>query len=410
MSSPNTREARTGDWRVLIVSGDAEWFARTEEAWKSLQPGWNCQHAGDPRQALKALSVYTFQAVVLDSKMPETVQLLDWIDQLLEDTVRVVRCEAQERSVFLEWQKGGVTAVADNIDAETLAASLKRTARLRVWLADPAMKALVPLLRKLPVVPKLHTQIAKELQSPTASIDAVAELIAQEPVMAAKMLQLVNSAFFGLGHEISQPAEAVMYLGAERVRALVLLASAFTQFGEVHCAGFSPDSVWQHSLQTSALARRIALAEAADVKAAESAFTAGLLHDLGHLMLAGNLASRYANARRVAAPDETAQLEAELKEFGTTHAELGAYLLGTWGLPLPMLEAVAWHHWPDRSEDTGFTALTAVHAANVFARELETGGQPNKAACKLNSVYLERIGLLSRVDAWRELCRDDAAG
>src|SRR6185503_5218675 len=108
--------------------------------------------------------------------------------------------------------------------------SLRNAERLREWMAVPAIKKLLPQIRKLPAEPKLHSQVREELQSPNGSMEVVARLISQDPVMSAKILQMVNSAFFGLAHEVSDTSEAVMMLGTERVRSLVLLAGVFSQF------------------------------------------------------------------------------------------------------------------------------------------------------------------------------------
>jgi HD-like signal output (HDOD) protein len=96
--------------------------------------------------------------------------------------------------------------------------------------------------------------------------------------------------------------------------------------------------------------------------------------------------------------------DAELEVLGTTHAEVGACLLGAWGLPLSMLEAIFWHHHPQRSLDRRFSLLTAVHAANILAQESGSGSGDAKTNCPIDLGYLMRLGLGDRRNLWRKLC------
>ncbi len=222
--------------------------------------------------------------------------------------------------------------------------------------------------------------------------------------MTAKILQVVNSAHFGLGRVITEAYEAVLFLGAERTRSLLLLAGVFTQFEDLHCPGYSGEQIWQHSLQVGNLARTITVAEVKNVKLAEAAFTAGLIHDLGKLILMANVPGMCAAIGRLRTAKQLTLRDAELQVLGTTHAELAAGLLGNWGLVLPVLEAVVWHHCPTRSPDREFTLLTAVHAANVFAHESGSGDGTTAMPERFDHQYLLRIQRGDRRNDWRKAC------
>jgi putative nucleotidyltransferase with HDIG domain len=222
--------------------------------------------------------------------------------------------------------------------------------------------------------------------------------------MAAKFLQVINSAFFGLAYTITDPAEAVMFLGAARTRGLILTAGVFTQFSDIQCPGFSAEQLWQHSLRVASLAQGITLAQTDDPRLSEVAFTAGLVHDIGKLVLAGNLPDMFATARKLQQNKKISEAEAEEAILTTTHAELGACLLATWQLPLQILEAVAWHHCPSRSQDRAFSVLTAVHAASVLAEEAAGGGAGSSLPARFDLMYLLGLGLAGRRNAWRETC------
>ena len=224
----------------------------------------------------------------------------------------------------------------------------------------------------------------------------------KDPLMTAKVLQVINSASFALGRQINDVCEAVMYLGMGRTRALLLMAGTFSQFETTILPGFSPEQIWNHSLQVATLAQIISLEETSDAKLGEAAFTSGLMHDMGKLILAANVPAMCAAVEQLQQRKQLSRREAELQVLGTTHAELAACLLGTWGLPLPVLEAVAWHHCPARSGDVAFTPLTAVHAANVFSAEM---GSANAETVEgFDHEYLLQVGLGDRRNAWRETC------
>jgi len=337
---------------------------------------------------------------VLDGGISDKAAFLNTLENKLGRILCLVRCNLSDRAAVAQWNRPGITPVSEDADAAGLVGILQRTERLRDWMADPAIKKLLPLVRKLPTAPELHRRVTEELQSANGSMIVVAGLISQDPVMSAKILQVVNSAFFGMGHEVSDTADAAMALGAERIRSLILLAGVFSQYDCSKCPGFSPEPVWGHSVQVGILARSIAFAETKNVRTAEAAFTAGLLHDIGKLVLAGNLPDMYGNVRRLQASKNILEREAELMVLGITHAQLGACLLASWGLPLPILEAIAWHHEPERSTATGFSLLAAVHVANVFVQENDAGG----AQDRIRVEYLLKAGLGNCGSRWREIC------
>lgn len=390
--------------RILFVGVDVPWFQRIECDLLRLQPKWGCSQVSHAAQAVAALQTTTFGAIVLHAAVAADIDLLAALEKLNSAVIRVVLYSSGDTTQVARWGASGANPLPQSTDAAGLSATVSRLIRVQEWMADAGMKKLLGQCRKLPALPRLYSQVTAELSSPNGSIEVVAQCIAQDPVMTAKLLQVVNSAFFALGREVTDPTEAVMFLGAERTRSLILLAGVFTQFESPKCPGFSADQIWNHSLQVGALARTVALAETKNAKTAEAAFSAGLMHDMGKLILAANVPVMCGSIEQLHAGKKLTQREAELQVLGTTHGELAACLLGTWGLPLPVLEAVAWHHAPMRSADESFSLLTAVHVANVFAYELGRG--PGTAALpeKFDHGYLDQIALGDRRNDWRLAC------
>ncbi|MCX6928853.1 MAG: HDOD domain-containing protein, partial [Verrucomicrobia bacterium] len=137
-------------------------------------------------------------------------------------------------------------------------------------------------------------QMLDAIQSPNASVQRIAESASKDPAMCAKLLQLSNSAFFGFSREVYSVTEAVQILGAGTLQALALAVPLFSSFDRRKCPSFPIEQVWDHSAQTGALARQIASSHLGDAQLAEQAFAAGVLHDIGKLILADGMPDQYA--------------------------------------------------------------------------------------------------------------------
>jgi putative nucleotidyltransferase with HDIG domain len=178
----------------------------------------------------------------------------------------------------------------------------------------------------------------------------------------------------------------------------------FCQYDKTLCQNFDPEGLCRHLLAVGNSAKAITWAETKDAKMADVAFTAGLLHDIGKLMLAANLPDVYSPLLGQAKNRTFPIRGLEMVSLGATHAELGACLLATWGLPLPILDALAWHHTPILSEDPSFTVLTAVHAANVIEHEKTSENATAAPVAHMDGAHLGRLGLSGRRNRWRQLC------
>ena len=387
---------------MLFVGGDPLWFGQIKGDFGCLQPTWLCLHAAEVAQT-ETLDWRSADALVVEGR---AAGAREWLEKAKKERAGInclIRCDFSEKSVTAGWKGLGYTMLANHCDAHALASSLRRNARLLEWMADPAIQRLLPSLRKLPATPRLYIQVTEELRSSNGSLEVVAHLIRQDPVMSAKMLQLVNSAFFASTHEVSDTLDAAMILGTERIKSIILLASVFTQYNDAEGISPSIDALLAHSIQVGAYARAIVLSETKDATMAEAAFTAGVLHDMGKMILAGNLPVWYREVKKLRLSKQLSDHAAELEMFGATHANVGACLLASWGLPLSILEAVAWHHEPERSGETGFCLLAAVHAANAFAHE--GTGTP----AQVHQAFFDRIRLADCCQRWRQIVGLDQA-
>lgn len=389
--------------RILFVDDEPGVLAELEQTLAGMRERWDMEFVTDPLRALARLDADPFDVVISDSRMPgmNGGQFLGEVMLRHPRAVRIILSRPMDRDDALEALNASHQFLAKPCNAETLKAAVTRALALRKLLAgDTPLKSLISRLDSLPSMPALYTRVVQELQSPRSTADSVAAIVAQDPAMTAKILQLVNSAFFSLSRHVSDLPTAIVLLGLDTIRALVLSVQVFSQFDPQTLQALSVDTLWQHSVRVGALAKRLASSAGVDREMVSDALTAGLLHDVGKLILAANLPNIYVKVAPLAQAEGIPECEAERRLFGAAHGETGAYLLGLWGLPEPIVEAVAYHHHPQDRETRELSALAFVHTANALCSMTGTA--------RLDRAYLDELGLGERIDAWSELAAGDA--
>lgn len=373
---------------------------------------WECHFVADAPAALALLASQPFDVLVANMALPGKNGA-----ELLREA-RESRSESGAHSNILGFILGDVAdqaLIINNIGGPhqfirrpiqpaKLVANLKRGLSLDTWLATDHLRKLVPKLRRLPSLPSTYFNLLKEIESDNFTTQSIGAVITRDPVVTVRLLQMVNSAVFGLVQKVTDPVDAVSLLGIETVKSLVMGLQVFSQSDAAREAGLSLEILWEHSLLVAKYAQQITLKQTGDVRLAGDAFTAGLLHDVGRIVVASNLPKEYAAIIARARENSRPLHEEEAATLKVDHAEVGAYLLGLWGLPVEIVEATGGHHAPGQTAYASeFTLLGAVHAANVFAHE--TGGQTDGLCLpKLDLEYFKTIQLDNEVAGWRECC------
>ena len=260
-------------------------------------------------------------------------------------------------------------------------------------------------IRTFPTIPSLYLEVINALKDPNASTDKIGAIISKDMAMTTKLVQVINSSYFGLPRTITDPTEAVGILGFETVKSLIMTVKLLSQHDKVKPVYFSIDNIWKHSTNVAHTAKALARLETGDAQTRGHAYTAGLMHDMGKVILAANFDEQYHKAHVVARKEQRPLWEVEKDILGASHGEIGAYLLGLWGMSAEVVKVAAMHHYPLRAGDTEFTALTAVHVANA----LEYEGDANldgMSVAVIDTVYLQQLGLEERIDSWRRARRD----
>ncbi len=383
--------------QVLFVDDEPLVLQGLQRSMRVMRNDWNMTFVDSAAAALAFMQNHPVDVIVSDMRMPAMngAQLLGEVMKRHPKTVRLILSGHADQELILQCVGSTHQYLSKPCDPEQLRATVRRAMELECALKNERLQQLVARMENLPSVPSLYSEIVDKMHDPETTLETIGEIIAKDLGMTAKILKLVNSAFFGLRREISSPSEAVSYLGLDTIKSLVLSMHAFSQFDTARTGIFSIAALWDHSMQTAAMAKRLAQLEVNDRKLTDEAFVAGLLHDAGKTALAFNFPDAYDSvARQVSAGAELLAVERDV--FGATHADVGGYLLGLWGLPTPVVEAIALHHQPVLSAGTAFTPLTAVHVANVLVLE----GKP--AGSTLDRAYLDRLQLSPRLAVWRQ--------
>ncbi|QDG51370.1 HDOD domain-containing protein [Persicimonas caeni] len=380
---------------ILFVDAEQRALEAIEQVLHRDSYRWNLSFASDGESALELLETDTVDVLVTELALPrlDGVQLLESARQLHPDSIRIVFSGEVELHRILQSSAVAHQALAKPASPRQVRQAIERASQVHEALGTEACRRLVSGADGLPMVPSIYSKLVCTLANPNASMQQVADVISEDVSLCAQILRLVNSAFFGLAREVTTVGDAIRYLGPAVVRDLVLSEEAYRLVAHgSQQANAIIESVRRHSRMTAKVARKLV----SSPELAEQAFLAGMLHQVGTLLLAarGEDIESLERPARADAPSAGGGLIARRKEPELDHFRLGAYLLGLWGLPAAIVETVAECSDPSISASTHAELIAAVHVAHrVIANVLPAhdGSEPVYEAPRL--YCLERLGL-----------------
>jgi len=359
--------------RILLVGDEASLSAELLDFIADLGEEWQPLTAADGQTAMSIVASTPIDAVIACPALPDltATTLLGQIRTLRPETIRIALVEAAQGNRPPPARLIGVAHrfLPLPLAPEVLLEALTSLEELRELLDSERLRSAIGRIEKLPSPPHLYLSLTQALEHDDDTDTAdVAKLVSADPAIAAKVLQLSNSAFFNSGRTISDLRSAVTRLGLATLRDLVLASEVFSASA---LSGAERNALQQRALLASRLAAKLLPESSAELGA-----TAALLADIG-LLLPG-----VRNERSEPASDADPR---------PGHSEAGAYLLGLWGLPMPIIEAVAFHLQPQRSNTRSFWVTGAVHVALALVN-----GDP------VDEEYLQRAGVLGKLPQWRD--------
>jgi HD-like signal output (HDOD) protein len=380
---------------ILLAIADPQTVVDINQA---LGDEWLTTPVASEADALALLEAGSFDALLVDFNLgePDASELLNQALEKCPDTTRFLF--AYEADLALVAAK--VLGAHEILPKPVEAASLR--GRIESGLDDsgPAEAGVATGFDTASSIPSVYDEVLQALNSPDATSRQVGEIIAGDAALTQEILKLTRSAYLGLPGRIIRPVEAVEVLGLDTVKALVMALRFLAEHSHVRPGYLSLETIWQHSIHVGQIARDLVLFETKDRAVASQALAAGLLHDLGKVVLATNFDDLYGRVHSLARKQPVALWDVEKEMFGANHGEIGACLLGMWNLPGAIVEAAALHHEPPLGEHDHLTPLAAVHIANVLEHQLHPGDE-FRVVPVVSAPFLNQLGLLQRLPVWR---------
>lgn len=395
--------------RVLFVDDEPNILSGLRRILRPLRNEWDMEFCGSAKEALLALESGECDVIVSDMKMPEMdgSELLSAIRDQHPDSIRIALSGETDSNMIYRCVQHAHQYLAKPCDVDMLTGTVQRALSLRDLVQDKDLKKVIANMTSLPSLPKAYSAIMEELQSDDPSLDRIGRIIESDVAMSAKLLQIVNSAFFGLVRQVSSPADAAMYLGVDVIKSLVLTTGVFSQFDDSKLSASSLSEIWNHSMRVGSVAKQIMMQSSGDKLLADYAMMGGLLANVGKLVVASNFPDQFVEIQTQIKAGDRLDTEIEKEVMGHSHTEIGAYLLCLWGLPNPVIECVAYHHSPAECVEASFMPVSAVHIATAIVDARGDDELPG-----LDVDYVESLNVIEKVPGWvqkaNEIGEDDA--
>lgn len=351
--------------RVLFVDDDTALLDGLRSRLHGMRSQWDMVFIESGARAITEIELRPFDVIVTDMRMPvmDGAAFLSVVAERWPQIIRVVLSGYAEQDQTKRLLTLAHQYLSKPCDARHIENAISRSLQLHSVLQEPRLRAAVGRVRQLPAMPKTYARLVDAMAGPDPSIKIITNLVAEDPAIAAKVLQIVNSSFFRLARQISKIDQAVSYLGFAAIRNIVLSVEVFSQWRNTKApAGFKPELLQAQSQRVAAVARTLAAKTAIE----DDAMLVGLLHNIGYLVLVQECTAEIERAWQLSRERGIPMHEAEQEVLGTSQAQVGAYLLGLWGLPHPIIEAIAFQNSPRHVPQTEFDLLAALVAAKAL--------------------------------------------
>ncbi|MBU1948861.1 MAG: HDOD domain-containing protein, partial [Candidatus Eisenbacteria bacterium] len=358
---------KRNDWKMVFVTGGPE--------------------------ALDLMGQTPFDVIVSDMRMPgmNGVELLNHVRRQFPQTIRIAFSGQASKEMALRCAGPVHQFIPKPTDAKMLIDTIEGACSLHSHLSITSLKVGISQLESLPSLPRPYRALFDQTITPSTPLDQIANVIANDLGLSSKILQLANSAFFSTDARVSKISDAVHQIGFEAIKDLVHTVGILRPIQDDSPVIPHLEEIWHHSLTVADLARRIAAYENAASNVQDDAYLAGMLHNIGALVLATLFPDSYTFGQVSKILDISSGGIAEQVPLETPYAEVGTYLLGLWGFADSILDATAYHHNPSASSTCEFGPLAAVHVARAILLE-ESGKLQIGLDSHIDHEFVEKIG------------------
>lgn len=391
-------------YQILFVDDEVQILDGLRDLLRKQRKQWDMVFALGGAAALAELKNRRFDVVVSDMRMPlmDGATLLAEVKRHYPACFRIILSGHAEQEAIVKALPVAHQFLSKPCDANQLRIVIERACELTRLLQDQGIRDVIGKLDKLPSVPRTYFELNQAAARSDVTLVELATIVEQDPAMSAKVLQVVNSAYFSVAQSITSVQHAISYLGVDLLKALALVVHAFGIASAADVPGFSLETLQEHSLLAGRLAKRVI----PDPKLLGDVFTASVIHDVGKIVLALGIPDRYAEVVRRVRDERRPSQDVEREMLGVSHAQVGAYLLGSWGLPVSIVEAVAYHHEPGLVGGGDLRVLSAVHIADALM-EAATCTNTRATPCgELDLAFVERQGMTASLSVWSTYAAD----
>ncbi|OGU11090.1 MAG: hypothetical protein A2X61_00250 [Ignavibacteria bacterium GWB2_35_12] len=386
---------------ILFVDDDKDVIDGYKRMLFSMKKEWEQYYALSGEEALKILEENKIDVIVSDMKMPgmDGTELLGKVKELYPRILRIILSGHQDEIKIINTTTLAHQFLLKPCDTNQIKSVIEDAFSLRTNLENEKLMSIINGIGQLPAIPELYLEIERMMNSQDVSLAIVSKLISKDPAITAKILQTVNSAFFGLPRRVSSLIDALSFLGTNTIKSIILYLQSFAS------ANYPPETrayceeVGRHSLMVALTAKEIGKIENKDKQMLDDIYIAGILHDIGKIILM-QVPGYYNKMSILNSTGTRNSIDIEYQLLGVSHEWVGAYLLGIWGLPKTVIEAIAFHHSPGKVNESEVTALSILHVANAFVNYKGEKFAGNELDVDFS--YLGNLDLLTKLEFWWE--------
>ena len=388
---------------IIFVDNENKVLKSLKRVFNPMKKKWKVYLFNSTQEALDKVGEEKIDVIFSDFQMSgmSGLELLQRVKDHSPSTLRIAlsgnaNAETNQQSVSIVHQY-----LQKPCELETIREVISRATRLQELLENDNLSKILSQVDTLPSLPTIYNQIKKQIDLPETSAHDIGNIVSKDIAMSAKMLQLVNSSFFGLRYKITNPIDAVLMLGLHTVKSLVLSIKIFKKLS----AGVDEkiaNALWNHSLSVASNNKRIAEYEGIEKKLQYDYFSAGMFLDLGKLFFLSHFPKEYKIVLELVKEKSMSQFQAEKEIFGSTNHHVGAYLMSIWGLPGSLIFPCAFNQQYEEHFEGKYNAIMSLYFANLFA---DNDIKIENEFAKLNSPDFE-----SKIKEWQDVCSENVTG
>jgi HD-like signal output (HDOD) protein/ActR/RegA family two-component response regulator len=378
--------------RILFLDDDPQFLEALCVGLLPRTTDWIMAFAQSGARAIQELERAPQDVLVTDVRMPDMdgIELLRTVRNRWPETVRIALSDRAFSDDVGQLLPLAHQYLSKPLTTRQVEEAVERSLDVKAILARPALRALLGRTGRIPAQPRVFRRLQVAMANERINARQMSQIILADAMVTAKVLQMANSAFFGAPRRVTSIEQAVTHLGFPAVRNLTLYAEIFAQRPRNNAAAtVSVERLQEHTNRVAAVVHALTAGTIWN----DDAVLAALLHDVGYWMLVEECPRELEEALDMAIADRISVHEAETRVLGASHAEVGAYLLGLWGLPFPIVDAVAHHHTPEQVRNEKFDVLGALVVAMALSGtdDSDVFLKTSPRSCGVGESYLEGL-------------------